>query len=293
MRNKLKSRSHATGWRHEACRVVLLCIATLGTPVMAQEQGQLLHLINAYRESPSACEGAVPKAAGPLSPKSMLAEVDLSQGGERALRGAGLHIAAMDAVSVSGPSSAEAAMEAIRSRYCKVLAKPEYTLIGASRKGDTWRVVLARPRLAESSTELTGAGKKILDLANVARAKARTCGTKRYPAAKPLAWNAALADAARAHSADMANNNYFAHAAKDGARAGERARQAGYRWQRIGENIAAGQDSARSAVDGWLASPGHCANIMNPQFTEMGAAHAINNRSELLIYWTQVFGTPR
>jgi uncharacterized protein YkwD len=293
MRSILKNSGHAIGWRHQACKVVLLSIATLGTAVMAQEQGQLLHLINAYRESPSACEGSAPQAAGPLSPKSMLAEVDLSQGGEQALRRAGLHIAAMEAISVSGPSGAEAAMEAIRSRYCKVLAKPEYTLIGISRKGNTWRVVLARPRLEKDPADLAGADKKILDLVNDARAKERACGTKRYGAARPLVWNAALADAARTHSSDMANNNYFAHAAKDGARAGERARQAGYRWQRIGENIAAGQDSARSTVDGWLASPGHCANIMNPQFTEMGAAHAINKKSDLLIYWTQVFGTPR
>lgn len=91
----------------------------------------------------------------------------------------------------------------------------------------------------------------------------------------------------------MANNNYFAHAAKDGTRAGERAQQAQYRWQRIGENIAAGQDSAKSVMDGWLSSPGHCAKLMNPNFTEMGAAYAIDKNSDLLIYWTQVFGTPR
>lgn len=184
-------------------------------------------------------------------------------------------------------------MQAIQGRYCKVLVKPEYTLIGTSRKGNTWRVVLARPRLAESREALAGAGKKILTLANAARAKARSCGAKRYAAAPPLAWNAALADAARAHSDDMANNNYFAHEDKDGTRAAERAQQAGYRWKRIGENIAAGQDSAKNAVDGWLSSPGHCANLMNPQFREMGAAYAINEKSDLLIYWTQVFGTPR
>lgn len=293
MRSVWKNGQRASGWPRRAGTTLLLGIAMLCEPVMAQQQDQLIHLINAYRESPGACAGSAPQSAGPLSPEPRLAEVELSRGGEQALKDAGLHIADMEAISVSGPSNAAAAMQAIRSRYCKVLAKPEYTLIGASRKGDTWRVVLARPRLAESSTELTGAGKKILDLANVARAKARTCGTKRYPAAKPLAWNAALADAARAHSADMANNNYFAHAARDGDRAGERAQQAGYRWKRVGENIAAGQDSADSAVNGWLSSPGHCANLMDPQFTEMGAAYAINKKSDLLIYWTQVFGTPR
>lgn len=293
MRKFLKSRSHANCRRNRACNVVLLSIATLCAPVMAQDQEQLLHLINAYRDSPVECEGSVPQSAGPLSPEPRLAAVDLSQGGVQALKNAGLHIASLETISVSGPSSAEMALQAIRSRYCKILAKPEYTLTGISRKGNTWRVVLARPRLAQDPAELAGAGEKILALVNAARAKARTCGTERYGEARPLAWNDALANAARAHSSDMANNNYFAHAARNGTHAGERARHAGYRWQRIGENIAAGQGSAKKAVDGWLSSPGHCANLMNPRFTEMGAAYAINRKSDLLIYWTQVFGTPR
>ena len=49
----------------------------------------------------------------------------------------------------------------------------------------------------------------------------------------------------------------------------------------------------QQAVSGWLASPGHCQNVMNPYFTEMGAAYATNPRSAATIYWTQVFGTPR
>jgi len=68
---------------------------------------------------------------------------------------------------------------------------------------------------------------------------------------------------------------------------------AGYRWQQIGENIAAGQGSAEQVVAGWLASPGHCANIMNPGFTEMGAAYATSEGGAAGSYWTQVFGTPR
>nr|WP_314626659.1 CAP domain-containing protein [uncultured Noviherbaspirillum sp.] len=262
-------------------------------PAQAQEQERLLHLINAYRQSPDACEGSVPAAAGPLSPEPRLANVDLAQGAEQALRSAGLHIASMEAISLSGVSSAGAAMRVLRGQYCKLLARPDNTLIGISRTGTTWRIVLARPRLPQDPAALAGAGREILDLTNAARAQARTCGAKRYPAAPRLGWNAALAEASRAHSKDMAARNYLAHKARDGSHAGERAQRAGYRWQRIGENIAAGQGSARAAVDGWLSSPGHCANIMNPRFTQMGAAHAVNQDSDLLIYWTQVFGTRR
>jgi uncharacterized protein YkwD len=48
-----------------------------------------------------------------------------------------------------------------------------------------------------------------------------------------------------------------------------------------------------TTVGGWLTSPGHCANIMNRDFTEMGAAYAINpGRERGRVYWTQVFGRP-
>jgi uncharacterized protein YkwD len=46
-------------------------------------------------------------------------------------------------------------------------------------------------------------------------------------------------------------------------------------------------------VSDWLGSPGHCANIMNPAFTEMGAAYAVNPANENRTpYWTQMFGRP-
>ena len=73
----------------------------------------------------------------------------------------------------------------------------------------------------------------------------------------------------------------------------ERATQAGYRWRTIGENIATGQGAPKQVVAGWLASPQHCSNIMQPAFTEMGAAYFVNRERDTAIYWTQVFGTPR
>ena len=44
---------------------------------------------------------------------------------------------------------------------------------------------------------------------------------------------------------------------------------------------------------GWLKSPGHCASLMNPAFTEMGAGVAIDHGSAMGVYWTQEFGAPR
>jgi uncharacterized protein YkwD len=91
----------------------------------------------------------------------------------------------------------------------------------------------------------------------------------------------------------MARRNYFSHTGKDRSDPGRRAQRAGYRWTQIGENIAAGQGSPEDVVAGWLASPGHCANIMGRDFREMGAAYAIGRDSEAGIYWTQMFGTAR
>ena len=79
---------------------------------------------------------------------------------------------------------------------------------------------------------------------------------------------------------------------RDGRTPGDRAELAGYSGQLVGENIAAGQDTPRKVLDGWLTSPGHCANLMNPQFSELGAAYAVDPKSDAGIYWTSLFGAP-
>ena len=69
--------------------------------------------------------------------------------------------------------------------------------------------------------------------------------------------------------------------------------RAGYNWKAVGENIAAGQTTPESVVDGWLKSPHHCANVMAPQFREMGIAYYVNRASQAGIYWVQLFGARR
>ncbi len=125
---------------------------------------------------------------------------------------------------------------------------------------------------------------------NDARAKPHQCGSQSFNATAPLAWNALLASAADGHSRDMANRNYFDHKDRDGYMPGDRAELAGYIARQVGENIAAGQDSARKVVDAWLASPGHCANLMNPQSRELGAGYATDPKSDGGIYWTAMMG---
>ncbi|MET0311681.1 MAG: CAP domain-containing protein, partial [Burkholderiaceae bacterium] len=54
-----------------------------------------------------------------------------------------------------------------------------------------------------------------------------------------------------------------------------------------------GQQTPEAVMEGWLKSPGHCANIMSRDYAELGVAFAVNNRSSAGIYWVQVFGTQR
>jgi uncharacterized protein YkwD len=102
-----------------------------------------------------------------------------------------------------------------------------------------------------------------------------------------------LTAAASLHSLDMAERGSLGHEGSDGSVSGERITRAGYEWQASGENVAAGQPDAESAVAAWLESPGHCATLMEPRFTETGVAFALAPEKNPSVYWTQVFAAPR
>jgi uncharacterized protein YkwD len=100
-----------------------------------------------------------------------------------------------------------------------------------------------------------------------------------------------LIDAANEHAADMARRDYFAHESPNGEGAGERVKEAGYRWKRYGENIARGADSAYEVVDGWMNSPSHRRNILDCRLHQMGIGLALDG--DRTTYWVQDFATPR
>jgi uncharacterized protein YkwD len=143
---------------------------------------------------------------------------------------------------------------------------------------------------ADSEAGIVGA--RVLALVNEARAVARRCGWKRFAAAPPLARSEVLDRAAIAHARDMASRGRMEHAGFDGSTPGERATRAGYRWGRIGENVAAGQATPELAVESWVESPRHCANLMDPAYTEMGIGFAADPGDAATTYWAQVLGTP-
>lgn len=132
-----------------------------------------------------------------------------------------------------------------------------------------------------------------LRIVNAYRAAGASCGARgTFAPAAALALNARLTGAAYGHSRDMADNDYFSHDSLDGRSMVDRINASGYSWSTIGENIAAGYDTVPSVVAGWMSSDGHCANLMNPRFTEFGLACARNGASRYRIYWTQNLGRP-
>lgn len=130
--------------------------------------------------------------------------------------------------------------------------------------------------------------KAFLEDINQIRKKGCNCGVKYMPPAPPLVWNYQLELAAIGHARDMASHNYFSHTSLDGRDLGDRVRAIGYTFKgfkkyAIGENIAQGQESIAEVMAGWLKSEGHCRNLMNPEFKEVGVA--VDNT-----YWVQDFG---
>lgn len=127
---------------------------------------------------------------------------------------------------------------------------------------------------------------QMLSLVNQLRSEGCQCGTTYMPPVGSLSWNADLEQAAQRHAYDMRDNDFFDHTGSDGTSIANRVSDTGYSWQTVGENIAWGYPNIQSVFEGWKDSPGHCRNMMNANFTQMGSA-------EVDKYWVQAFARPR
>jgi uncharacterized protein (TIGR03000 family) len=180
-------------------------------------------------------------------------------------------------------------------RYSYTL-RMETTRDGVARKtskrvtfaaGETVRVAFAEPGATTAPTK-TPAGmgplskdeQAVLDLVNQQREKAGLGA---------LRSNALLLRAAREHSANMARQDKIGHEL-DGKGPGDRLAAVGYQSFGWGENVAAGQRTPAEAMDSWMTSEGHRANILGPDFQEIGIGVATSPGGTR--YWTQVFGRP-
>lgn len=95
---------------------------------------------------------------------------------------------------------------------------------------------------------------------------------------KPLVKNVNLNKSADKKVDDMFANQYFEHTSPDGKTAADLVKSVGYKFQIVGENLALGIfNTDKALVQAWMNSPTHRDNILNPKYTEMGAAVGISD----------------
>jgi uncharacterized protein YkwD len=114
---------------------------------------------------------------------------------------------------------------------------------------------------------------------------------RRAQGAGALTLNNNLGAAADFHSRDMAKKNYFKHTLKNGDTAEQNIRRFGYTtYAAVGENIAAGYESANEVMKAWKSSQGHDRNMRSGRFTEIGIGRAHSKSAKYGWYWTTTFG---
>jgi uncharacterized protein YkwD len=212
-------------------------------------------------------------------------------------------------VHVQGPD--RSLIEVMRRTECHALMQQSLRELGAYQTAqEAWLVLAGSAAVAPSRTpaapvrpsaaptlSASAAARmpetRALELVNEVRSRGARCGAHSFAPAPPLRLSGTLDGVAFGHAADMAQHNYFEHEDLSGHTPADRVRATGYREKLVGENIAYGPKSTEEVVQGWLDSPGHCENIMDPRFAEMGIAYAAGQGAKHGLYWVQVLAAPQ
>jgi uncharacterized protein YkwD len=276
---------------HRQLRRLLVLFAGLSANPAAQADA--LSAVQLLREG--GCGGILPPAR-PLHHSALLdraAEVWAAAGSSpaAAVKRSGYEAEATAGLHVSGPDSST--VQLLRRSDCRTVTDQGLHDIGVYHRGsDTW-LVLAAAYVVPASSQAPVLATRALQLVNEVRARGTRCGERSFAPAPPVRLSETLAGVAFGHAADMAQHNYFEHQDLAGRSPAERVRAVGYQEKLVGENIAYGPKSAEEVVRGWLDSPGHCENIMDPRFAEMGIAYAAGRASRHGLYWVQLLADPR
>lgn len=110
-----------------------------------------------------------------------------------------------------------------------------------------------------------------------------------------LTRNSLLTLAAQEKTYDMIEKQYFEHVSPDGIKPADLVAKTGYSYKTTGENLALGDFlDEKELVDAWMNSPGHRANILNSEFTEIGVASGLGKYQDRAQTWfaVQEFGKP-
>jgi uncharacterized YkwD family protein len=132
---------------------------------------------------------------------------------------------------------------------------------------------------AAGSTSVSEYAKQVVNLVNQERSKAGL---------KPLTINSTLTKSAQAKAQDMHDKKYFDHNSPTYGSPFDMMKQFGYKYSYAGENIAMGQKTPSEVMKAWMNSAGHKANILSPNFTEIGVGYTSDGS-----YWVQQFGKPQ
>jgi uncharacterized protein YkwD len=174
------------------------------------------------------------------------------------------------------------------------IAQPTIIVSGATSTTPTSPTITPTPAptapttTTTTLTALTGnvlSPSNLLNLINTTRSKGCLCGTTNMPAVPALKWNAALEKASFDHSKDMLAKNYFGHISPTNTYPWDRALAAGYQYSVLAENIAVGVLNESDLVKAWLASEGHCKNLMHASMVDLGIGRADT-------HWTALLGKP-
>lgn len=269
-------------------------LALLLALLVSAARADVIDAVNAVRHV--GCDGRHPGVA-PLRENARLDEAAhrISQGTDlrTALRFAGYHEVSSFSVSISNVPPSGDVERIIAQQFCQQVINPAFREMGTWRSGSRVWIALAEPFAPPAPGDLGEVSRRVLQLTNEARAHPRRCGATPYGAAPPLASSVQLSQVALAYARDMATWGYMNHTGHDGSSPAQRISRSGYRWSEVGENLASGVMTADEVVSGWLGSPEHCANLMDPLYRQVGVGYAVNPHDQRGVYWAMEFGTPR
>lgn len=166
-----------------------------------------------------------------------------------------------------------------------------------------WRVLAVATGLLGAATagqSDVGALEPCIDEQQMQRAVEQINALRRQPAQcastgadmQRLSWESRLAASAQEQARDLAVQDRLSHVDSRNRGLGVRLRSVGYAAAGAGENLAAGQSDIDDALQAWLASPSHCANLMQPEYRDVGLACVQRRGSRYERFWVAHFGVP-
>ncbi len=162
--------------------------------------------------------------------------------------------------------------------------EPLVALRGADRIGNASQTDAPSAPTPTPTPNVSPQQQQVLDLVNAERTSRGLV---------PVRFSAQLNAASLAHTRRQALDGSIYHEdPQDGSSPGDRIGREGYEFSTWGENVAAGYPTAEAVMNGWMTSPGHCKNILNPAFTEIGVGF-VSGGERFNQFWTQVFARPR